>query len=140
MLIPDVNVLLNAYFVEQGHHVVARRWLETVRAGNERLGISDIVLNGFIRISTSRAFARPLQLEFAFETCDVLRSSRIFLSLASDDRQWRTYRDLAIRHASKPGEFTDAYLAALAVSHNATLVTFDRGFQRFEGLKLFEPG
>jgi hypothetical protein len=33
----------------------------------------------------------------------------------------------------------DAYLAALAVDHEATLVSLDRGFRRFPGLRLLDP-
>ena len=33
----------------------------------------------------------------------------------------------------------DAYLAALALEQGATLVTADRGFARYEGLRLLNP-
>ena len=33
----------------------------------------------------------------------------------------------------------DAYLAALAVDHEATFVSLDRGFRRFPGLQLVNP-
>lgn len=33
---------------------------------------------------------------------------------------------------------TDAYIAATAISLGATLVTFDRDFRRFDGLKVLE--
>ena len=38
--------------------------------------------------------------------------------------------------AAEPGNLTtDAHLAALAIEHDATLVSFDRDFERFAGLR-----
>jgi len=34
----------------------------------------------------------------------------------------------------------DAHLAALALEHHATLVTFDADFHRFRGLRVERPG
>ncbi len=34
----------------------------------------------------------------------------------------------------------DAHLAALALEHGATVVSFDRDFARFEGVALLRPG
>ncbi len=33
----------------------------------------------------------------------------------------------------------DAYLAAVAITHNARIATRDRGFARFPGLRWFDP-
>ena len=33
----------------------------------------------------------------------------------------------------------DAYLAAVALTHNARIATRDRGFGRFPGLRFFDP-
>jgi len=135
MLLPDVNVLLNAYFVEQAPHRVAREWLNDALNGTEPLGVPDVVLTGFVRISTSRAFARPLTKVQAFDACERVRSARAYLPLPPDDRQWAIYRSFAENHAVTGGDFTDAYLAAFAVASDASLVSFDKGFSRFEGLR-----
>jgi predicted nucleic acid-binding protein len=39
----------------------------------------------------------------------------------------------------KGPDITDAYLAAFAIENDATFVTFDRGFTRFQGLRVLEP-
>ncbi|MGH8592092.1 MAG: PIN domain-containing protein [Gammaproteobacteria bacterium] len=36
-------------------------------------------------------------------------------------------------------DINDAYLAALALEHDAVLVTADRGFARFSGLRILDP-
>ena len=35
---------------------------------------------------------------------------------------------------------TDAYLAALAIANGWRLVSFDRDFERFQGLQWLQPG
>jgi predicted nucleic acid-binding protein len=37
-------------------------------------------------------------------------------------------------------DLNDAWLAALAIEHDATLVSLDRGFERFPSLRWREPG
>ncbi|MBM3523781.1 MAG: PIN domain-containing protein, partial [Alphaproteobacteria bacterium] len=49
------------------------------------------------------------------------------------------FRDLCRRHSIRGNDVYDAFLAALALEHRATLVTHDRGFLRFEGMSLFDP-
>ena len=139
MLLPDVNVLINAAFSAAAQHQAASDWLAAAIEGDEMLLVPDIVLSGYVRISTSTYFDPPLSVDAAFDVCKRIRASDAFIALASTDMQWAIYRDLAVKHARRGGDFTDAYLAALAMANNATLVTFDRGFRRFEGLELFEP-
>ena len=44
-------------------------------------------------------------------------------------------------HAGTAGSLVgDAHLAALALEHGATIVSFDRDFARFEGVTLRRPG
>lgn len=47
------------------------------------------------------------------------------------------WRKLVAKHRNTGTNFwTDAYLAAFALTHGCTLVTFDRGFRRYAGLQL----
>src|SRR6266567_3366150 len=47
------------------------------------------------------------------------------------------FRGFTQSTAPAQGIWTDAYLAALAVEHNAQIVMFDQGFSRFAKLDLF---
>jgi len=49
---------------------------------------------------------------------------------------WDIFRTLVLESGVSGPHVSDAYLAAFAIENNATFVTFDRGFRRFEGLKL----
>ena len=45
-----------------------------------------------------------------------------------------------LRHGDLPARLcTDAYLAALAIANGWRLVSFDRDFERFEGLQWLQP-
>lgn len=43
------------------------------------------------------------------------------------------------QHGLRGNAIPDAYLAALALEQGATWVTTDRGFARYEGLRLLDP-
>jgi predicted nucleic acid-binding protein len=46
------------------------------------------------------------------------------------------FRACVADRASSPNLWTDAWLAALALTLDEEFVTFDRGFQNFDGLRL----
>ena len=53
---------------------------------------------------------------------------------------WRVFYDLAANDPQiRANLVPDAWLAALAISHDARLATTDRGFARFPGLELVDP-
>ncbi len=52
---------------------------------------------------------------------------------------WLIYRDLIQAAEVKGNVTTGAYLAALAISRGATMVSFDKDFNRFEQLRWENP-
>jgi predicted nucleic acid-binding protein len=55
------------------------------------------------------------------------------------ERHWGIFHDLVSQHGLRGNDIPDAYLAALALEQGATWVTTDRGFARYEGLRLLDP-
>ena len=55
------------------------------------------------------------------------------------ERHWPNFRGLVEQHGLRGNDIPDAYLAALALEQGATWVTTDRGFARYEGLRLLDP-
>ena len=49
---PDVNVLVSAFRADSEHHALCRGWLIEASAGRERLGLSELVLSGTLRVLT----------------------------------------------------------------------------------------
>jgi toxin-antitoxin system PIN domain toxin len=55
------------------------------------------------------------------------------------ERHWRTLADVALAGQARGPRLMDAHLAALAIEHGATLMSTDRGFARFPGLRWKDP-
>jgi predicted nucleic acid-binding protein len=61
------------------------------------------------------------------------------MTIAAGDRHWPIFVDLYRRVGVAGNRVPDAYLAALAIEHGATLATADRGFARYPGRRWEHP-
>jgi toxin-antitoxin system PIN domain toxin len=137
LLVPDVNVLLNVQLTTQAHHDRAVDWLRHGSEGDEEIGIANLVLSAVVRILTSTGVSpTPLAPADAFTFCDYVLKLRTTVAIQEGPRHWDIFRTLVLESGVSGPHVSDAYLAAFAIENNATFVTFDRGFRRFEGLKL----
>jgi len=60
MILPDVNVLIYAYDESSKEHSRAKRWWENQLNGAQMIGLSWVVLLGFIRLLTNpRIYQNP---------------------------------------------------------------------------------
>lgn len=135
MLLPDVNVLLAGFRPDHDHHRQAQAFLERSRAGDEVLGLSSFVLAGVLRLATNvRVFRRPDTARAVLEYLEVLLEPPGQLVLAGGTH-WARFSELCGRFALHGNLVPDAYLAAVALEQGAQLVTFDRGFGRYPGLR-----
>ena len=66
---------------------------------------------------------------------DFLASPQVTM-VSPPNRRWNLFVDLCVQQGLTGDDATDVYLAAGALSLNATFVTSDRGFRRFHDLKL----
>ena len=55
------------------------------------------------------------------------------------ERHWQIFDRLVRAGGARGNDVPDAYHAALAIEHGATLASFDRGLARFPGLRLVDP-
>ncbi len=137
MLVPDVNVLLNATNEHSETHEVASSWLEMAANGTESLGVADLVLSSYVRIVTNPKLETLVRsANDAFAQCEEIRRMPAYVPLKESPTHWDIFRALVLESGVAGPHISDAYLAAFAVENNATFVTFDRGFHRFPGLKL----
>jgi toxin-antitoxin system PIN domain toxin len=136
MKLVDANVLLHAANADAREHASARKWIEAAFLGTEPIGFAWIALLAFIRVSTRRGLlARPLRIADAFGVVeDWLRAHNAVVVHPGEDHA-AILRSL-LEPVGTAGNLTnDAHLAALAIEHGAELVSFDRDFNRFEGLR-----
>lgn len=139
-MIPDVNVLLYAYDTESLHHAPCATWLSVALSGSEDVGLSFVVALGFIRLASHPSvWTRPMS------TTEAITIVRSWLArpqvrlLAPTDAYWATLDAVAADARAVGSLVMDAHLAALAKEHGATVVTTDRDFRRFAGIRSFDP-
>jgi toxin-antitoxin system PIN domain toxin len=132
---PDVNVLLAGYRADHAHHKLARRFLDQARSGSVALGLSDVALSTVVRLASNpRVFVRPDPVDAVLDYVDVLLEPPGQLLLAGSNH-WTRFAELCRHLQLRANLVPDAYLAALALEQSAELVTFDRGFGRYQRLR-----
>lgn len=141
MNLVDVNVLLNAINGDAPHHEPARRWLEDALSGEEAVAFGWSTVMAFLRLSTNPSvFAQPLTIDDAASSVEGWLAQPNAVVLEPTPRHLGILRGLLTSTGSAGNLVNDAHLAALALEHGAGVVTFDRDFGRFEGLRWSVPG
>lgn len=135
-----MNVLVYAFHEAAPNHGRYRAWLTEAVAGYEPIGISELVLSGFLRVSTHpRVFSPPASIEQAVAFCAALRSQPQAVTIAPGPRHWGIFERLCIAAGARGNLVPDAYLAALAIESGSEWITTDRDFSRFPGLRWRHP-
>jgi toxin-antitoxin system PIN domain toxin len=139
--IVDVNVLLYAVNGESPHHRESRRWLDGALSGSETIGFAWVVLLGFLRLSTSgRVFPRPLELASARDLVESWLDQPPALVVHPSNRHLALMGGLLATTGAAGNLVNDAHLAALALEHDAVIVSYDGDFERFAGVRREPPG
>jgi len=140
MVIPDVNVLVNAFRDDMSAHERSAAWLEDLVNGPGSYGMANRVIEGFIRIVTHPgAFKKPAPTAVAIEFAEVLTSRENCVRVDPGKRQWEIFIDLLRKTDASGNAVPDAWLAALAIESGSEWITWDKGFARFPGLKWSLP-
>ena len=140
MLCVDVNVLVDAFRQTAPAHREVRSWLDAAAEGPEQIGVLPYVGSAFVRIVTNRRiFREPTPPAEAIGFVDSLLSAPRVLLVPPGRAHWSVFSGL-VRDLHLTGDdVPDAFIAAAAMDLRATLVTSDRGFRRFPGLRTLEP-
>lgn len=140
MLVVDANVLLYAVNSTAADHERARTWLDRALAGHDTLAISWTVLLAFVRLSTHPAvFPTPLTPAQAIDVVRTWLGSMVAQPIEPSAEHLDSLARLLADAGTGGNLVADAHLAALAIDHDATLVSFDRDFARFPGLRWEVP-
>ncbi len=135
----DVNVLVYAFRDDSLHHERSQRCIERIR-NTDSFILPDIIALGFVRIVTNRRiFASVATPAVALSFINDLRQHRSQPTEVEVAEVWEAFERIATMDERGGDAIPDAYLAAVAISHDATLYTFDRDFARYDGLRVEEP-
>ncbi|MEZ6128612.1 MAG: TA system VapC family ribonuclease toxin [Planctomycetaceae bacterium] len=132
----DINVWVALAFECHLHHVAARNWFDEI--GDEDLCLfCRLTQQGFLRLATNaKALGEDaLSMTDAWTAFDAfIADGRIELigEPANVEGCWRRFTNRASRSTDA---WSDAWLAAFAVSADVEFVTFDRGFSQYSGLR-----
>lgn len=136
MILADVNVLVYAHRKDLPEYDRFSAWLHEEMGSGRGYAVSDSSLTGFLRVVTNgRVFSDPTPLEVALRFVDALRDPPSAIHLSPGARHWSLFADLCTAIGARGNDIPDAYLAALAIESGSELVTADRGFGRFPGLR-----
>jgi toxin-antitoxin system PIN domain toxin len=136
----DANVLVYAVNADAAEHPTARSWLEQRLSGSEAVGFAWVVLLAFLRVVTKTGLlSAPLRPTRAFDYVEEWLAQPPSTLLHPTARHVVVLRGLLEPLGTAGNLVTDAHLAALAVEHGAELVSFDRDFGRFPGVRWRHP-
>lgn len=139
MRLVDANILIYAVNEGSDEHQRSRAWLDAALNGEEPVGFAWVALLAFLRLATHRAvFARPLDVADAIENVRAWLAQPQAVVLEPTSRHADVLAGLLRETGAAGNLVNDAHLAALAIEHNAVLVSLDTDFARFHGLR-WEP-
>ena len=140
MILPDANVLLHAVNTSSRQHEIALEALKACFDEVRGVGFAWVAMLAFLRISTRLGiFPRPLTTDEAFLVLGQWLGHPRARVTHPGERHAEILAQL-LRSAGTAGNLkTDAHLAALAIEHGATILSFDRDFARFAGVRWTMP-
>lgn len=135
-----MNVLVYAFQEGAPDHHRFHEWLAAAVASDEPFGISELVLSGFLRVTTNpRVFSPPAPIERALEFAAALKAQPNAVVVSPGLRHWEIFERLCVAAGARGNLVADAYLAALAIESGSEWITTDRDFSRFPGLRWRHP-
>lgn len=135
MKLLDVNVLVDAFRPDVRGHDAAFAAVERAVKGQEPTVILPEVAVGFVRVVTRPGvFADPNTPGEAMEALDAWSAAPAVAIREAGPGRWVRFAALMESRDFRGNDVHDAMLAAAALDLGATLVTSDRGFERFTDL------
>ena len=132
MIVLDVNVLVGAYLTGHPSYDAARKFVrESLEAGG--VGVPDVVWSGFIRTVTNPVVSQPPATwpEIRAFMTAVRRHPGYRTDLREMTSPVESFAVLCQTVGSVGNKTSDAYIAAIAIDHGASVATWDKDFDAF---------
>ena len=137
----DVNVLLHASDSDTAEHAAAQGLIQRLVAGPALTTLFWPVLLSYLRIATNpRVYDRPHSPADTVKVVDGLLAASTVRVVGEDANTWSVYKHLDIGQPIRGDLVPDAVIVAMMLSNGvSTIYTRDRGFRRFDGIKVVDP-
>jgi toxin-antitoxin system PIN domain toxin len=140
VIVPDVNVLLYAVVSGFPQHARAREWWEETLNSPVRVGLTQPVIFGFLRIGTSgRVLDSPLPVADAVGYVDSWLAQPNVDLLVPGPSHLRIALNLLTDAGTAGNLTTDAQIAAYALENQGEICSNDTEFARFPSVKWVNP-
>ncbi|MGH7867318.1 MAG: type II toxin-antitoxin system VapC family toxin [Candidatus Dormibacteraceae bacterium] len=140
MKLLDVNILVSAYRSDHANYPITAPWLKALLESNEPFGMPKVVQWSFLRITTHpRIYSIPTPPDKAMEFINILGSEPGHIAMEAGPFHMEHLTRLCQESDVSGDLFPDAILAAIAVEHGAEVISFDRDFARFPGVRWSKP-
>jgi hypothetical protein len=133
--LPDVNVVVASVRSDHPHHREALGFVEAARSDGQGCSVPVDVLASSLRVLTLDVWLEPETSESAAALLSAWIEAAGAEVVGHDSQAWRVLAEFARTLTLTPRMVPDALLAASAIVARAELVTFDRGFSRYPGLR-----
>ena len=121
-------------------HEAMRSWLDSRLNGPTRVGLPWVVLMGFTRIASNpRVFSNALPFEEALRRIGEWLAVPTVWTPGPTDRHHDVLARLAAAGGATYRLTTDLHLAALSLEHGLVVLSDDRDFARFAGVRWERP-
>ncbi|PYX84277.1 MAG: VapC toxin family PIN domain ribonuclease [Acidobacteria bacterium] len=137
----DTNVLVYAEITNSVHHSHAIKLLSEFAQGSAPWAIPWPCVYEFLRIITHpKVYHPPVSIDVALRDLNSILASPS-LSVLAETGSHPAMLERVVRQSAATGNLIhDAHIVALCLEHGVTeLLTADRDFTRFSGLKIKDP-
>ena len=136
----DANLLLWAHHGGFERHDAARSWWTGLVGGGALVGVPWPTVLAFVRISTHpRALSTPASLEASWSVVESWLDRDNVWVPAPTERHRGILASLLMAGRATGNHTSDAHLAALAIEWGLELLSADRDFARYPGLRWRDP-
>jgi hypothetical protein len=137
----DTNILVFAEITSSDHNAAARRVLEQLAEGTLPWGLPWPCVYEFLRVVTHpRVFHPPMPMTRALADLQRVLASPSLVLLREGPRHAEVMARTIAESGATGNLVQDAHIAALCLENGATeLISGDRDFGRFPGLRLHNP-
>ena len=136
MRLPDTNVLLYAVNRHSPQNAVARDWLDRSAREPQGMAMVWVTLVGFIRLATRAAIVpEPLGVDRALAQVQQWLDHPSVQLLQPGVRHMDILARLLLEAGTAGNLTSNAHIAAVAIEHGAEVLSFDKDFAKFTGLR-----